>query len=66
MRPTMYVSADGTGVPMVAQEWKGRRGQQADGAERRPAADSLIRRILSHTRQYPISHFAVDFFGRSQ
>ena len=27
----MYVSADGTGVPMVAQELAGRRGKQADG-----------------------------------
>jgi len=26
-----YVSADGTGVPMVSQELKGRRGKQADG-----------------------------------
>lgn len=29
--PVLYVSADGTGVPMVAQELKGRRGKQADG-----------------------------------
>ena len=29
--PIMYVSADGTGVPMVAGELKGRRGKQADG-----------------------------------
>jgi hypothetical protein len=29
--PTMYVSADGTGVPMVPEELKGRRGKQADG-----------------------------------
>lgn len=29
--PIMYVSADGTGVPMVSQELKGRRGKQADG-----------------------------------
>jgi hypothetical protein len=29
--PILYVSADGTGVPMVAQELKGRRGKQADG-----------------------------------
>ena len=29
--PIMYVSADGTGVPMVAEELKGRRGKQADG-----------------------------------
>lgn len=29
--PIMYVSADGTGVPMVPEELKGRRGQQADG-----------------------------------
>jgi hypothetical protein len=29
--PIMYVSADGTGVPMVTQELKGRRGKQADG-----------------------------------
>lgn len=28
----VYVSADGTGVPMAAPELKGRRGQQADGA----------------------------------
>lgn len=27
----MYVSADGTGVPMVSQELKGRRGKQSDG-----------------------------------
>jgi hypothetical protein len=30
--PVLYVSADGTGVPMVAPELKGRRGKQADGA----------------------------------
>jgi hypothetical protein len=29
--PVMYVSADGTGVPMVSQELVGRRGKQADG-----------------------------------
>lgn len=29
--PVLYVSADGTGVPMVAEELKGRRGKQADG-----------------------------------
>lgn len=29
--PILYVSADGTGVPMVAEELKGRRGKQADG-----------------------------------
>ena len=27
----MYVSADGTGVPMVPEELEGRRGKQADG-----------------------------------
>ena len=30
--PVLYVSADGTGVPMVAPELKGRRGKQADGS----------------------------------
>ena len=29
--PVLYVSADGTGVPMVSPELKGRRGKQADG-----------------------------------
>ena len=29
--PVLYVSADGTGVPMAAPELKGRRGRQADG-----------------------------------
>jgi hypothetical protein len=29
--PIMYLSADGTGVPMVSEELKGRRGKQADG-----------------------------------
>lgn len=29
--PIMYVSADGTGVPMMAEELAGRRGKQADG-----------------------------------
>ena len=29
--PIMYVSADGTGVPMAPEELKGRRGKQADG-----------------------------------
>jgi hypothetical protein len=29
--PLMYVSADGTGVPMVEEELKGRRGKQSDG-----------------------------------
>jgi hypothetical protein len=29
--PVMYVSADGTGVPMVPEELVGRRGKQADG-----------------------------------
>lgn len=32
--PIMYVSADGTGVPMVPEELKGRRGKQADGTAR--------------------------------
>jgi hypothetical protein len=30
--PTMYVAADGTGVPMVAAELQGRRGKQPDGS----------------------------------
>lgn len=30
--PILYVSADGTGVPMRAEELKGRRGKQADGS----------------------------------
>ena len=29
--PVLYVSADGTGVPMVPAQLKGRRGKQADG-----------------------------------
>lgn len=29
--PIMYVSADGTGVPMVSEELAGRKGKQADG-----------------------------------
>ena len=29
--PIMYVSADGTGLPMVPEELAGRRGKQADG-----------------------------------
>jgi len=29
--PLMYVSADGTGVPMIPEELAGRRGKQADG-----------------------------------
>jgi len=29
--PILYVSADGTGVPMAPEELKGRRGKQADG-----------------------------------
>ena len=29
--PVLYVSADGTGVPMVPEELKGRRGKQTDG-----------------------------------
>lgn len=29
--PVMYVSADGTGVPMVPEELVGRKGKQADG-----------------------------------
>jgi hypothetical protein len=30
--PIMYVSADGTGLPMVSEELKGRRGKQEDGS----------------------------------
>ena len=30
--PVMYVEADGTGVPLVAEELKGRRGKQPDGS----------------------------------
>jgi hypothetical protein len=29
--PILYVSADGTGVPMMPEELRGRRGKQADG-----------------------------------
>jgi hypothetical protein len=32
--PILYVSADGTGVPMVPAALKGRRGKQADGTAR--------------------------------
>lgn len=32
--PILYVSADGTGVPMVPEELKGRRGKQADGTSK--------------------------------
>ena len=39
--PIMYVSADGTGVPMVPEELAGRRGKQADGtAKTRQAQNS--------------------------
>ena len=34
--PILYVSADGTGVPMVPEELKGRRGKQADGTGQDP------------------------------
>lgn len=30
--PVMYISADGTGVPMVREELEGRRGKQTDGS----------------------------------
>ncbi len=30
--PTLYISLDGTGVPMLPQELEGRRGKQADGS----------------------------------
>jgi hypothetical protein len=30
--PILYISYDGTGVPMTAEELKGRRGKQADGS----------------------------------
>ena len=33
--PVLYVSADGTGVPMVPPELKGRRGKQTDGTAKR-------------------------------
>lgn len=29
--PILYISGDGTGVPMIPEELKGRRGKQADG-----------------------------------
>jgi hypothetical protein len=32
--PTLYIEADGTGVPMVREELVGRRGKQADGTAR--------------------------------
>ncbi|MHB1959920.1 MAG: hypothetical protein ACYCO5_12910 [Acidobacteriaceae bacterium] len=32
MAPTMYLGMDGTGVPMRAQELRGRAGKQADGS----------------------------------
>lgn len=32
--PILYLSADGTGVPMTARELKGRKGKQADGASK--------------------------------
>src|ERR1043166_3304787 len=32
--PILYVSADGTGVPMVSEEVQGRHGKQADGTAR--------------------------------
>ena len=34
--PILYVSGDGTGVPMRPEELKGRRGKQADGAAKTP------------------------------
>lgn len=30
--PTFYISCDGTGVPMISRELRGRRGKQADGS----------------------------------
>ena len=30
--PIMYIEADGTGIPMVAEELRGRKGKQADGS----------------------------------
>jgi len=30
--PTLYISYDGTGIPMIEEELKGRQGKQADGS----------------------------------
>lgn len=32
--PVLYICADGTGVPMIAEELQGRKGKQADGSAR--------------------------------
>jgi len=48
--PVLYVSGDGTGVPMVAEELKGRRGKQAMTTGSTPVsarpAETPSRRIM--------------------
>lgn len=73
--PVLYVSADGTGVPMAAPELKGRRGKQADGTaktrqvylgcvftqHRTDAQGHPVRDYASTT--YVSSFAAIDEFG---
>lgn len=71
----LYVSADGTGVPMVPEELQGRRGQQADGSAKTRQAylgcvftqhktDAQGHPVRDHdATTYVASFQAIDAFG---
>jgi len=73
--PILYVSGDGTGVPMVAEELKGRRGKQADGKAKTRQAylgcvftqhrlDEKGRPVRDYESTTYVSSFkAIDHFG---
>jgi hypothetical protein len=73
--PILYVSGDGTGVPMVAEELKGRRGKQADGTAKtrqvylgcvftQHRTDEKGRPVRDHESTTYVSSFkSIDDFG---
>ncbi len=45
--PIFYISYDGTGVPMIPEELKGRRGKQADGSAK--TREAKLGRVFTQT-----------------
>ena len=43
--PIMYISYDGTGVPMIASELEGRKGKQPDRKGKQPDGSSKTREM---------------------
>jgi len=64
--PTLYISYDGTGVPMTQEELRGRKGKQADGsaATREAKLGCVFTQTTTDVRGFPVRDLdATSFVG---